>query len=159
MTWHIINHLLCLTSDIAVVETGYTDQLTPSGTVWPVYSMFPQTFPSEYLDIVTYIWADAQHFLHECKCAQRKFRSACAFEQGSMGSYESKLFSGGQRVFSGCTWNLVRNSLAQIYHLNSIKLFEPSHDKTYKMSCAPSVGSDQSGHPPSLISLRCALNG
>ena len=25
--------------------------------------------------------------------------------------------------------------------------------------CAPSEDSDQPGHPPSLISLRCALNG
>ena len=28
-----------------------------------------------------------------------------------------------------------------------------------KMACAPSEDSDQPGHPPSLISLRCALNG
>ena len=32
---------------------------------------------------------------------------------------------------------------------------EPSHDKTNKMTCAPSEDSDQPGHPPSLISLRC----
>ena len=31
--------------------------------------------------------------------------------------------------------------------------FEPPHDKTNKMACAPSENSDQSGHPPSLISL------
>ena len=34
-----------------------------------------------------------------------------------------------------------------------------SHDKTNKMACAPSEDSDQPGHRPSLISLRCALNG
>ena len=34
--------------------------------------------------------------------------------------------------------------------------FEPLHDKTNKMVCAPSEGS---GHLPSLISLRYALNG
>ena len=28
---------------------------------------------------------------------------------------------------------------------------EPAHEKTYKMACAPSEDSDQSGHPPSLI--------
>ena len=28
---------------------------------------------------------------------------------------------------------------------------EPAHDKTYKMACAPSKGSDQPGHLPSLI--------
>ena len=30
-------------------------------------------------------------------------------------------------------------------------LFEPPHDKTNKMVCAPSEDSDQPGHPPSLI--------
>ena len=29
--------------------------------------------------------------------------------------------------------------------------FEPPHDKTNKMACAPSKDSDQPGHPPSLI--------
>ena len=29
--------------------------------------------------------------------------------------------------------------------------YEPAHDKTYKMACAPSEDSDQPGHPPSLI--------
>ena len=38
-------------------------------------------------------------------------------------------------------------------------LFEPPHDKTNKMTCAPSNDSDQPGHLPSLISLRCALYG
>ena len=28
---------------------------------------------------------------------------------------------------------------------------EPAHDKTNKMTCAPSEDSDHSGHPPSLI--------
>ena len=38
-------------------------------------------------------------------------------------------------------------------------LFEPPRDKTNKLTCAPSEDSDQPWHPPSLISLRCALNG
>ena len=29
--------------------------------------------------------------------------------------------------------------------------FEPSHDKTNKMTCAPSEDTDQTGHPRSLI--------
>ena len=29
--------------------------------------------------------------------------------------------------------------------------YEPAHDKTYKMACAPIEDSDQPGHPPSLI--------
>ena len=31
--------------------------------------------------------------------------------------------------------------------------FEPPHDKTNEMACAPSEDSDQPGHPPSLISV------
>ena len=30
-------------------------------------------------------------------------------------------------------------------------IFEPAHDKTNKLACAPSEDSDQPGHPPSLI--------
>ena len=30
-------------------------------------------------------------------------------------------------------------------------MIEPTHDKTNKMTCTPSVDSDQPGHPPSLI--------
>ena len=43
------------------------------------------------------------------------------------------------------------------------RIFEPPHDKTNKVVCAPSEDSDQPGHPPSLIrvfavrSIRCAL--
>ena len=40
------------------------------------------------------------------------------------------------------------------------KLNEPPHDKTNKMTVRPAKTQirDQRGHPPSLISLRCALN-
>ena len=31
------------------------------------------------------------------------------------------------------------------------KTYEPPHDKTNKLACAPSEDSDQPGHPPSLI--------
>ena len=33
--------------------------------------------------------------------------------------------------------------------------YEPPHDKTNKMACAPSEDSDQPGRLPSLISLHC----
>ena len=36
-----------------------------------------------------------------------------------------------------------------------INIYEAAHDKTNKMAGAPSEESDQSGHLPSLISLRC----
>ena len=32
-----------------------------------------------------------------------------------------------------------------------VTTFEPPHDKTNKMTCAPSEDSDRPGHPPSLI--------
>ena len=38
---------------------------------------------------------------------------------------------------------------------NYSQTYEPLHDKTNKMACAPSEDSDQLRHPPSLISLRC----
>ena len=34
-----------------------------------------------------------------------------------------------------------------------LDIFEPPHDKTNRMACAPSEYSDQPGHPPSLISV------
>ena len=34
-----------------------------------------------------------------------------------------------------------------------IMKFEPAHDKTYKVACAPSEDSDQPGHPPRLIGV------
>ena len=39
------------------------------------------------------------------------------------------------------------------------KQHEPQHGKTNKMNRKPSEDSDQTGHPPSQISLHCALNG
>ena len=35
-------------------------------------------------------------------------------------------------------------------------VIEPAHDKTNKVICEHSKDSDQSGHPPSLISLCCS---
>ena len=32
-----------------------------------------------------------------------------------------------------------------------LHLYEPAHDKTNKMACAPSKDSDQPGHPPGLF--------
>ena len=41
----------------------------------------------------------------------------------------------------------------------AIYIIESPHDKTNKNACAPSEDSDQPGHPHSLISLCCAVNG
>ena len=38
-----------------------------------------------------------------------------------------------------------------LYEASSISIYEPPHDKTIKVACAPSEDSDQPGHPPSLI--------
>ena len=35
--------------------------------------------------------------------------------------------------------------------LSIVTVYEPRHDKTNKVACAPSEDSDQPGHPPSLI--------
>ena len=50
----------------------------------------------------------------------------------------------------------ISNSLWQLsflvcFHSFSHRKFEPPHDKTNKMACAPNEDSDQPGHPPSLI--------
>ena len=36
----------------------------------------------------------------------------------------------------------------------TFKTYEPPHDKTNKLTCAPREDSDQPGHPPSLITVR-----
>ena len=44
--------------------------------------------------------------------------------------------------------------ISWLWHFHIISLiFDPAHDKTNKMACAPSEDSDQPGHPPSLISV------
>ena len=40
--------------------------------------------------------------------------------------------------------------------VSNIRTFEPPHDKTNKMACAPSEDSDQPGHLPSLIRVAWA---
>ena len=37
------------------------------------------------------------------------------------------------------------------YMSHSLRIYEPPHDETIKMACAPSEDPDQHGHPPSLI--------
>ena len=46
-----------------------------------------------------------------------------------------------------------------IYSYENSKVTLPSQSKNQQNDCAPSQDSDQPGHPHSLISLRCALNG
>ena len=42
---------------------------------------------------------------------------------------------------------------ADVGILLELSLFEPTHDKTNKMTCAPSEDSDQPGHLPSLTGV------
>ena len=42
---------------------------------------------------------------------------------------------------------------AQLNCVWQVRIYEPEHDKTNKIACAPSEDSDQPGYPPSLISL------
>ena len=39
---------------------------------------------------------------------------------------------------------------------NEENIIEPAHNKNYKNGCEPSEDSDQPGHLPSFISLRCS---
>ena len=47
------------------------------------------------------------------------------------------------------------NGISAVVVCSQIPTCELQHDKTNKMTCAPSENSDQPRHPPSLISLRC----
>ena len=56
-------------------------------------------------------------------------------------------------------WIIVRRQMSCSLDPLSLLSYEPHRDKTNKMACVPSEDSDQPRHPPSLISLHCALNG
>ena len=53
----------------------------------------------------------------------------------------------------------VEESKQKVTKVVAILQYEPTYDKTYQMACASSEDSDQPRHPPSLLSLRCALSG
>ena len=55
-------------------------------------------------------------------------------------------------------WDFPESAVVFRQDLCSIGMtkFEPDHDKTNKMVCAPSEDSDQPGHPPSLIRVFAA---
>ena len=57
------------------------------------------------------------------------------------------------RAITDCIWPKAEivNVRQEIVHLRHQKVFQPGHDKTNKMACAPSENSDQPGHRPSLI--------
>ena len=46
---------------------------------------------------------------------------------------------------------IVAVALCLVIVFSHLFLFEPAHDKIFKMKCAPSENSDQPEHPPSLI--------
>ena len=58
----------------------------------------------------------------------------------------------GSTLSMAITFMLVNTTFRIVYMSAAfVTLEEPQHDKTNKMTCAPSEDSDQSGHPPSLI--------
>ena len=68
----------------------------------------------------------------------------------------------GPTIFAQNAWNKYMYSSQgllspDIQFQNLVKW--ASTCKIYKMACEPSKDSDQSGHPSSLISLSCVLNG
>ena len=67
---------------------------------------------------------------------------------GSMGEFDCKPSYLGTR--SSFLWIAIQYEKQVSDQLN-----KPQHDKTNKLTCAPSEDSDQLGHPSSLISLRC----
>ena len=88
---------------------------------------------------------------------QHAWISLISFAGHSVSSQGSKAFLVDSRlislhrltcVFNGHSYNLVGNTVPQ---LKLPITFEPAHDRTNKMTCAPSEDSDQPGHPPSLI--------
>ena len=58
-----------------------------------------------------------------------------------------------KKVSLDITFRLEKVPYLDVWKRNRI-LYEPAHEKTNKMVCAPSEDSDQPGYPPSLISLR-----
>ena len=60
------------------------------------------------------------------------------------------LFTGRQSMQVVCNiWTICSEVIRVVHYVKFI--FEPAHDKTNKMTCAPSEDSNQPGHPPSLI--------
>ena len=76
-----------------------------------------------------------------CKMVVRKHFSLCLRLAWHVMEPVSNAFAGSLSVQSLvlCYWNVLATT------------FEPPHDKTNKMACAPSEDSDHPGHPPSLI--------
>ena len=63
------------------------------------------------------------------------------------GQLESTLVANPEDRFSRDEAHIMAERLRAL----ALKSFEPPHDKTNKMACAPSKNSDQPGQPPSLI--------
>ena len=60
-----------------------------------------------------------------------------------------------------CIFLYLSSVSRSVNRINPTKsIFEPPHDRTNKMICAPSEDTDQPGHPPKLIhNILCALTG
>ena len=58
-------------------------------------------------------------------------------------------------IFAFLHWHIQYIKNEKLMNIVYIFASEPQHDKTNKMACAHSEDSDQPGHLPSLMSLRC----
>ena len=79
-------------------------------------------------------------------------------DQWPRGQKHWSVAKGSKALISGHKWSkalTLKVLTLETWHLDSLCIFtyEPAHDKTYKMACAPSKDSAQPGHPPSLISI------
>ena len=95
------------------------------------------------------------HKANKMACATSKNWSACSSAQSDQSAVRMKKKTLGPYLPIECTAkSLIRlgtGHFVGFVMLLLIWILEPPHDKTNKMACAPNKGSDQPGHPPSLI--------
>ena len=126
------------------------------------------------------MWTASSEFGTYRLCEQRRFRRACASAQSRQNLRCSLIQAVSQEepsdrkpdpwplwmaghaqlkfVMTECSKTQIRLAglmWSTSLHLSSKQWLELPHDNTNKITCADSEDSDQPGHQPSLISLRC----
>ena len=77
----------------------------------------------------------------------------CALAEIKIRAFEDNNISVAKFINFLKLWLIVKWQCHSMLFRNVTVWNEPQHDKTNKMTCAPSKDSDQCGHLPSLISL------